>query len=838
MSNGIVTPTVEEFLEMVFGPDDWQHAWVCAFPEWDESWRGRRYAAGYIRDDTNNYFAIGLLDPARRADADTDRRASDAVISHHLFFADDVGTKVDPEKWEAMIAMGFPRPTFKIETSEGNGTWVWLLDRPIIAGDEVRVRALRVVREAMNRLGLSDPLPDDARYIRLPCGINGKPKYAGPNGEHPTVKLVEWNRGQTANIEACAAILAGSDWQDKDDAALGIKGGSSYAGALHRTADMNNPDPVIQLAIELGMNPVQVRPGVVEAACPNIASHTTREDTGFAFLGNGLMECSHASCQHLRTPDFLRMMCESYDSRQETRAALGLPLEGPETADEFLARATFEYHDRKAGRNGTGELVEEAGKIAVQTAAATAAHQAWLAQSEDDLVERYRYVTQAGVVFDTVTRRSFTPQQYDQLKEVTRVIPAGSTGAKRAFNRLLNHPKREDVDTFCYVPGDHRAIVHQENEFGRLVPCANTWVGPDIKPVPLRPDTWLQHMSFIYDTPDALEFILDWLAWVLQNGDKRPSLVPLLVGEQGVGKDMAWGPIIRILGRHNVYDRLTSEKLASDFTEYLESRLIIMPELRMTDRKSYDAFKDLTSVDERRVTINRKHMQPYSVRAIHIVIAMSNNMDAIACLDAKDRRVWVHETRAKRLDIVGDIHTPGSQAYFQHVRDTLATDDEIGRIYWFLMNRDVSGFNPHAAAPDFVGAKQAMLVDTLNMASRFAYEAVQPSGLLAGRTIITTKEVMDLAIAQGGEQVRRYLTGRAIVTGLEAAGCEYAGRLGTANVKQGYDHRIRLWFLPNTPAQRRADVKAATGSGPKDLYEQEVKAWNDARLAGLFSSAA
>lgn len=339
-----VSVTTEDFLQAIFGLN-WRDTWVCAFGPGPENWAGRRFIPDYIRDESNNYFCIGTLDGS------ADRRASDAVVSHHLVFADDIGTKVDPEKWEALFVMGFPKPTFRIETSPGNQTWIWVL-RHVIGRDDVEeVRALRAVREAFARLGLSDPLKDDARYIRLPSGINSKQKYLDQfGGIAPAVTLVEWNRGATSDLEQMATILLGSDWRDKPDDVLGIKGGASFAGALQRTADLNDPEPIIQLAIELGMKCEQVRAGVVEAECPNIAAHTTRADTGFAFLGQGLMECSHASCQHLRTPDFARMICDAYDARQEGKAALGLMRpDEPKTADEFLARAAFQYGDAKSG---------------------------------------------------------------------------------------------------------------------------------------------------------------------------------------------------------------------------------------------------------------------------------------------------------------------------------------------------------------------------------------------------------------------------------------------------------------------------------------------------------
>lgn len=356
--------STEQFLETIFGPD-WTESWVCSFGPGIENWKGRRYIPGYVQPGHNNYFSIGIIE--RPADPKDDRRASDAVVSHHVIFADDIGGKIDAERWDALFAMGFPAPTFKIETSPKNFTWGWVLDAPVMKGDAELVRAVRAVREAFDRLKLSDPLKDDSRYIRLPSGINSKQKYLDEYGFAPAVRLTEWNPDARMNIEQAASMLIGPDWRDKSDADLGLvgAGGSSHAGALERTADLNNPEPIIQLAQELGMNCRQVRAGVVEADCPNIAAHTTRADTGFAFLGRGLMECNHASCQHLRTPDFEQMICDAYDAQQEVKVALGMMRRDEAvTARQFMARASFQWHDTMTGTTAA-DLMEQADRMAL-----------------------------------------------------------------------------------------------------------------------------------------------------------------------------------------------------------------------------------------------------------------------------------------------------------------------------------------------------------------------------------------------------------------------------------------------------------------------------------------
>lgn len=811
-----------EFLHAIFG-EKTPKVWVCSFPRVKTAtWFGRRVGSDFpVGDHLDHYFAIAIVGD------EAEGRLRSAVTEHYLVFADDVGGKMDPDRWATYFALGYPLPSFKIETSPGNETWGWIIDKPIERDDERRVKAMRVVRERMASLGLSDPLTDDARYIRLPLGHNSKEKYIEAYGAPVPVKMVEWMPERRLDIEQAATILAGPDWEDNADKLVG-PGGASHAGTLHRVADMNNPEPILQLAQELGMNPVQVRPGVVEATCPNAAAHTTRGDTGFAFLGNGLMECNHGHCSHLRTPDFARMMMEQYDQQQAARVALGMPVSGPETAQEFLAAASFRYHG--ADSQSVAEIEDEVAGMEATSKRVVQEKEAKRAQSVADLADRFVWVQDAGLFFDTHTRQRYNKEQFEALEPVVRVIPVGSRGANKAPNQILNHPNTRFVATFAYVPGETSPIVDAKDEFGRVRPCANSWVGSFYQPAKGRPDTWLTHVGFIYDDPKAYEYVLDLMAWIVQNPAGRMSVVPLLLGDQGIGKDMVWAPLIDIIGQHNVMANMSPEKLVATFNDYVEHRLLIFPELRMADRRTYDAFKDLTSVDNRLITVNRKHAQPYKVRPAHITIAMTNNIDAICNLDPTDRRVWLHESFARRLDVVGDKSTPGSQAYFQHVKDTIDTQDEIERVLGFLLARDTSKFNPHAAAPDFSGAKEGMMLDTLMPGARYAYDAVKPGGYFDGRQAVTLEEVQAYVISHGGPNVQRTATANYVRDGISRAGCTSAPRLGTR------ENRVRLWFLPATPQSVRDEYAGLKGEAPRKRYEQEVEDWKNARLALAFPS--
>lgn len=367
---------LEDFLGRLHGPARLKgQVWLAAFYSFatGERWQGgpgfEWAKRAFPKQEADVFFCIAVLKPTAT------RRANGEVVALPLLIVDDIGSKVDRARWEALFAKGCPRPTAEIETSPGNWTYVWALAGD--ATDPKRWTDLALIRAYLVDAKLTDDVMDPARYIRLPGGWNSKPKYRGPNGDGPPprVKLTAWRLDTDGRVDADrlgeaivgslsgVSVMGPGNWRSapppKSTSAQALLTSSQIgagAGALVRTADLSKPDALLRLAMELGLNPEQRRQGVVEALCPNIAAHTTRAETGFAFLGNGLMHCNHASCQGLTTVDFRQMMLDAMDAKEGREGA----------GAEWLAR----------------EEMRDAGALE-DTAAALATAEAMAAASEE-----------------------------------------------------------------------------------------------------------------------------------------------------------------------------------------------------------------------------------------------------------------------------------------------------------------------------------------------------------------------------------------------------------------------------------------------------------------------
>lgn len=822
--------TIERLLDWVYGPEGKDKVWLTGFKNIEAAnWKGAQGLAALraaVPDPTkaDMYLCIGQL----RAGAD--RRAIGEVEAQPLLIVDDIGTKVPVENWEMLFSLGLPEPSFRVETSTGNETWFWVLDGD--AKDPQRWLDLTLIRAWLVEKKLTDNVMDEARYVRLPTGWNSKTKYKAkatdPNIPVGFVGNVNW--GSRVDLNEFGQVLLGrKDWRDAPMPSVGMTGaqlnGVIGAGALVRTADINRPDPLIKLAMEIGLNPTQARAGVVEALCPNMAEHGDRAETGFAFLGGGLCQCQHASCQGLRSGDFRHMMEQRYDEIVAGKIALGLDLgDMSSSASEFMARADFEYHGVQfADAQAREDLIVEAEALSERNKERAAFREQELEAALVALAQRFVWVNPQKAFFDTQARVWVPKDELDTHADVVGHIPAGSAGQKRAANILINRKDARFAYGITYKAGTKGAVVMAEGPNGRIVECVNTWVSPGVGRRAGDPTEWFGLVEHLIPHVEYREFYYNFLAHMVQKPGVVMPCVPVIVGGQGTGKDMSLMPVTAILGTHNVV-RVGATELQSAFNSWLVKALVIMSEVKMDgEGKIYNSLKDWTGNTNGWQTINEKFVKPYQIKPVANFIGFTNHSDAIAGLEHDDRRIAGYISPAEKK----------AASWYQAKAIALSDPEEIERVHEFLATRDLTGFNPYAQAPDPSGAKKHMLSENLSRSAGWVFEACQPGGILADRKILTMGEIQEAMNTHADRTIVNGSGPNAIRKGLQAAGCEAVGR-----ARAGRDQRS-LWFGPAASGgsdERVRFRRAFLGLSAIDqiaAHDQEMAEVEKARQAAL-----
>ena len=181
------------------------------------------------------------------------------------------------------------------------------------------------------------------------------------------------------------------------------------------------------------------------------------------------------------------------------------------------------------------------------------------------------------------------------------------------------------------------------------------------------------------------DWVIDWVAWPLQNpGAKIPTSI-IMHGDEGSGKNLFWEIITAIYGEYASV--VGQDQLEDKFNDYLSRKLlIIFDEVLSRQEMRHLKGKLKAMISGKTIQINTK-MMPVRTEANHVnTVFLSNELQPNA-LDSSDRRYCVIWTPEKR-----------EQAFYQDVVKCLAAGGREAFLHW-LLERDLSRFDPYAPPP-------------------------------------------------------------------------------------------------------------------------------------------
>ncbi|MCF8209062.1 MAG: RepB family DNA primase [Rhodoferax sp.] len=204
---------------------------------------------------------------------------------------DDIGVKVPLDRLQACP------PTWLIETSPGNHQAGYIFDLPI---GKVQADALKqgLIDASLCDSGASGGA---ARWMRLPCAINGKPKYGTPAFQ---CKLIEWHPDRRYTVEEIAQRLELALPQERPRG-RGKAAAGSKAAAIDRNSEPGVYTPrtaeneVITALKQRGLYKQPLGGGKHDVTCPWVHEHSDQVDHGSCYFEpSDLYPVGGYRCQH------------------------------------------------------------------------------------------------------------------------------------------------------------------------------------------------------------------------------------------------------------------------------------------------------------------------------------------------------------------------------------------------------------------------------------------------------------------------------------------------------------------------------------------------------------
>lgn len=378
----------------------------------------------------------------------------------------------------------------------------------------------------------------------------------------------------------------------------------------------------------------------------------------------------------------------------------------------------------------------------------------------------------------------------------TRIAPAGMSGVKAAANMLINSGLVQRVHGLTYLPNQPLLVSW---EFGdRPAMYLNKWVGYNVS-LPekvadkdVRP--WLAHVEYLFAEQDDRDYLLDFLAHIVQHRGRKIRWAPIIIGNQGTGKDLFLRPLVNWLGKTN-FRQLEPHELTGQFKDFYENELVVVEEIMRNERHDiYETMKaTISGTASDTVTIHRKYKQPYEIPNICNFIFFSNHTDALN-LSSDDRRFFVIMSHAEKRD--NDYYAALGDGFYKN------KDGWRAVIAW-LKQRDISQFSPDAR-PRFNESKAQMIEDSLAPHIR-KVRNILVSGVLKERTVLTSNDLLDVVhndfSAVDGRTRDRFGWASQVKQAFEAAGFVYRDKQFKID-----GHNTRVWCRSQEVADMENDA--------------------------------
>lgn len=320
------------------------------------------------------------------------------------------------------------------------------------------------------------------------------------------------------------------------------------------------------------------------------------------------------------------------------------------------------------------------------------------------LAKKVVYWPEAGRFIERETKQQFSCTAFNAAPHLgVTIARSGTTGVRTAANILLNSGHVQIVSGMTYLPGQAQLVTADFN--GKRNLYFNTWEANAVPQLEVKDKDvtpWLDHLEYLFEDETDRNYLIDFFAHICLRRGHKIRWAPVIVGAQGVGKDLMLKPILKGLGEKYNTRMVEPERIMSSFNDFWETELAVIQEITRSDRTDvYEKIKAIISGSASSLmTIERKYEKPYQIPLCVNMIFLTNHTDALN-LSADDRRFFVIHSDSR----------PRDAAYYDALSAFYEKQHGWEKVFCWLKKRDISKFNPDAR-PLFNDAKQQMIEES------------------------------------------------------------------------------------------------------------------------------
>ena len=249
----------------------------------------------------------------------------------------------------------------------------------------------------------------------------------------------------------------------------------------------------------------------------------------------------------------------------------------------------------------------------------------------------------------------------------------------------------------------------------------NLYLGSRFAPIKGNCDIILKHIGEVWCSGDieVYEYIIKWLANMIQRPFEQGKTVLVLRSGEGTGKNIIIDMIARYYGRHAAL--LTNPSELVGFNDHLGTAVLVFlnEALFGGDKAIQGTLKAIVTDDQ--MLIERKYLPKFPVKNCTHIIAATNNSWAVP-VGLDDRRfVFIEVDGSKR----------GDHAYFDSLSHEIHNGGQEAFIYHLLNEVDLKDFRPQEM-PEGIAKSQDLKFDhkvrTLGSIEQYLIRVLQDGG--------------------------------------------------------------------------------------------------------------
>lgn len=212
----------------------------------------------------------------------------------------------------------------------------------------------------------------------------------------------------------------------------------------------------------------------------------------------------------------------------------------------------------------------------------------------------------------------------------------------------------------------------------------NYWVGHTVFPKPNSSKVIEDYLLEVICDHDVVsyQYLLGFLAHMLQCPNEKPGVMPVLIGSQGTGKGVFFQLLDAIWSKTTLLVSDVNE-VVGQFNAGLERNYIVCMDeaLFSGDKRSSDKLKSV--VTESTIRIQQKYQPSRSIKSFHRFFAATNH-DQFAITERDDRRFFFLRVSSQHKQ---------DTAFFKQLCDSFRDGKTLEGFVAFLLNYDLTDFN-------------------------------------------------------------------------------------------------------------------------------------------------